>query len=89
MKVVLLSVLLLVGGGVNAVLYADCEKCCGGYIVEGVAHRYCDEENETGWCHVTECAAYEPCGSCWWIERLNDVCSGFGSGDAGMHNCGL
>ena len=80
---VLLTLLLAGLGGMNVVLQAQCEKCCGGHTIEDTAHRNCDEEAQTGWCHVTGCASAEICGACWAPDRTIDICSGFGSGEWG------
>jgi len=87
------TLLLIVTLGVaNATLYAQCDKCCGDHIVEAVSHRDCyDDEPEFGLCHVTECTQSSGGSGCCWsiFGPYNDVCTPYGSGDAGLHSCGL
>ena len=90
LKVFSMTLLLVVLGGANVALYAECSKCCGTHVLEDTSHRYCDEETETGWCHISECEAGGGCGECWSIfDQYVDVCSGFNDGEWGMHGCGL
>jgi hypothetical protein len=90
MKLIALTLLLVGFGGTNIALYADCDKCCGSHVLEDTGHRYCDEDLEENWCHISECMGSEPCGPCYSIgDRFNDVCSSFHAGEWGMHGCGL
>lgn len=83
LRALLVVVVLL---GANAGLDAQCAKCCGWNVLQGVAHRECDGFQI---CHVSWCDFSTGLNGCCWDpnDEYNDVCAHPESGEWGLHGC--